>query len=132
MKRDLAVKLRTVLQKYPFVRLCLVFGSEASGRSTARSDLDVAVAAEASLQPEARLELMEALSTATGCVVDLVDLTAESGPILKQALSKGKIVQNTDKSLYARIIARMLFAEADMMPYYRRILQERRERFLHG
>ena len=124
--------LRSALKEYPLIRLCLVFGSMASGRSTPDSDLDIAVAAEQPLTAETRLEVLEMLSTATGREVDLVDLMAETGPILKQALSKGVIVQNHDKLLYARLISRMLFAEADMMPYYRRILRERRERFIHG
>jgi predicted nucleotidyltransferase len=124
--------LRTTLNRYPCVRLCLVFGSTATGKSTAGSDLDVAVAAEEPLSPETRLEVLEALSSATNREVDLVDLMAETGPILKQALSKGLIVQNNDKLLYARLISRMLLAEADMMPYYHRILRERRERFING
>jgi len=75
---------------------------------------------------------MEAVSAATSRAVDLIDLTTQSGPILKQAPSKGTILRNADKLLYARLITRMLFEEADMMPYYRRILAERRERYLNG
>jgi len=129
---DLHEILRTALSEFPFVRLCLVFGSTASGKSTAESDLDVAVAAAEPLPAETRLEVLEALSSATHREVDLIDLAAETGPILKQALSKGIVVQNNDKLLYARLISRMLFAEADMMPYYHRILRERRERFING
>jgi uncharacterized protein len=124
--------LRAALKEYPFIRLCLVFGSMASGKATPESDLDIGVAAEEALAPETRLEILEALSAAAGRAVDLIDLTAEMGPVLKQALTKGVIVQNHDKLLYARLISRMLFAEADMMPYYRRILKERRERFING
>ena len=82
--------------------------------------------------PETRLELLEALATATGREIDLIDLMAETGPILKQALSKGVVVENGDKLLYARLISRMLFLETDMMPYYYRILRERRTRFING
>ena len=56
----------------------------------------------------------------------------EQKEILKQALSKGVLVQNLDKALYARLIIRMLYNQADMMPYHYRILRERRERFLNG
>jgi predicted nucleotidyltransferase len=130
--QDLGHILRATLDKYPYVRLCLVFGSTAAGKSAAGSDLDIAVAAEAPLSPETRLEILEALSSATNREIDLIDLMAETGPILKQALSKGVVVRNSDTLLYARLISRMLFAEADMMPYYYRILRERRERFIHG
>ena len=124
--------LRGVLRQYPHVRLCLLFGSMACGRSTSASDMDIAVAAEKPLTGEMRLDLAAAFSTATNREVDLIDLTAASGPILKQALSKGIMVQNSDKLLYARLISRMLFDEADMMPYYYRILRERRRRFING
>jgi len=125
-------RLRSALEGFPDVRLCLIFGSTASGRSDTKSDLDIAVAGDSPLSPEARLALAEAISDLTQREVDLVDLTVESGPILKQALTNGVIVQNADKLLYARLISRMLFAEADMMPYHRRILRERRERFIRG
>jgi hypothetical protein len=72
-------------------------------------------------------------STAGGKATAESDLgVAETGPILKQALSKGIIVRSNDKPSYARLISRRLFAEADMMPNYNRILRERRERFVNG
>jgi len=132
MTEDLKDQLLSAIERHPFIRLCIVFGSTASGRAGAQSDLDVAVAAEAPLSPEARLALLESFIEVTGREVDLVDLTTENGPILKQALSRGVIVRNADRSMYARLISRMLFAEADMMPYYQRILRDRRERFIHG
>jgi predicted nucleotidyltransferase len=124
--------IRGVLRRYPDVRLCIVFGSAASGKTSAESDLDVAVAADQPLTADRRLELTEAFSAAANREVDLVDLMAVSGPILRQALSKGAVVTNRDKGLYARLISRMLFNQADMMPYYDRILRERRARFLNG
>ena len=37
-----------------------------------------------------------------------------------------------DAGLHARLIQRLWFDQADMMPYRRRILAERRRQFLHG
>ena len=124
--------VRGVLRRYPDVRLCIIFGSAVSGKTSPESDLDVAVAADQPLTADRRLELTEAFSAAANREVDLVDLMAVSGPILRQALSKGVVVTNRDKDLYARLISRMLFNQADMMPYYDRILRERRTRFLNG
>ncbi len=129
---ELQAILKGVLSDYPEVKLCIVFGSAASGRASERSDLDIAVAAAQALTPDMCLQLTEACQAATNRPTDLVDLMAVSGPILKQVLSKGRVVQNHDKNLYARLISRMLFDQADMMPYYDRILRERRKRFLHG
>jgi uncharacterized protein len=124
--------LRAVLGHFPDVQLCMVFGSAASAKMSAGSDLDVAVAAAGPLSSEMRLKLIEALSTAANREIDLVDLRAVSGPILRQALSKGTVVQNRDKTLYANLISRMLLDQADVMPYYERTLRERRERFFNG
>jgi uncharacterized protein len=124
--------LQEVLQRHQDIKLCIVFGSTASGRASSNSDLDIAVAGEQPLNGDKFLELAAEFSAATNREVDLVDLMAVNGPILKQALTTGVIVQNRNKSLYARIISRMLFNEADMMPYYHRILRERRKRFLNG
>jgi uncharacterized protein len=124
--------LLTVLQRHEDIQLCTVFGSTAAGRASADSDLDIAVAGKQPLTDDKFLELAAEFSAATNREIDLVDLMAVTGPILKQALSTGIIVQNRDKNLYARLISQMLFNQADMMPYYNRILRERRKRFLNG
>jgi uncharacterized protein len=124
--------LREVLNRFQNIKLCIVFGSVAAGKSSSGSDLDIAVAGERPLSGEEFLELIVAFSEATNREIDLVDLTTATGLILKQALSTGVVVQNLDKNLYARLISRMLFNEADMMPYFHRTLRERRKRFLNG
>ena len=130
--QSLQAIVHLVLKDYPEIQLCIVFGSAASGKISVRSDVDIAVAAHQALPAYRRLQLTEALSTATKRDVDLIDLVAVSGPILKQSLTKGVVVQNRDKLLYAGLISKMLFNQADMMPYYDRILRERRARFLYG
>ena len=127
--RELLLK---VLQQHQEIQLCIVFGSTAADRASADSDLDIAVAGEQPLTDDKFLELAAQFSAAANREIDLVDLMAAVGPILKQALTTGMIVQNRRKSLYAQLISRMLFNQADMMPYYNRILRERRKRFLNG
>jgi predicted nucleotidyltransferase len=123
--------IQKVLRSHPEVKLCVVFGSIAAGKASADSDLDIGVAAAQPLSADEYLELIEEFSSKTNREIDLVDLTTASGPILKQALSTGIVMQNSDKSLYASLISRMLFNQADMMPYYDRILRERRSRFIN-
>lgn len=124
--------LREVLARHQDIKLCIVFGSTAKGKLSADSDLDIAVAGEQPLSADQFLKLIEEFSAATNHKIDLVDLMTAAGEIFRQALSKGIVVQNLDKNLYARVISRMLFNQADMMPYYNRTLQERRKRFLNG
>jgi uncharacterized protein len=124
--------IEEVLSRYQDIKLCIIFGSIAKGRASSNSDLDIAVAAEQPLASERYLDLIGAFSTATNREIDLVDLMTATGLILKQALSTGIIVRNSNKALYARLISRMLFNQADMMPYFDRTLSERRKRFLNG
>jgi predicted nucleotidyltransferase len=124
--------IRSVLQRHQDIKLCIVFGSIAAGKASSKSDLDIAVAGEQPLDGDKFLELTAEFSAATNREIDLLDLMTATGLILKQALSTGQIVQNHNKSLYAKLISQMLFNEADMMPYYHRILRERRKRFLNG
>ena len=124
--------LRKTLNHFKDIKVCIMFGSVAAGKASPGSDLDIAVAGKQPLSEDVFLKLMEALSDTTNREIDLIDLMAVSGPVLKKALSTGKIILNLDKNLYARLISRMLFDEADMMPYYHRTLRERRRRFLNG
>jgi uncharacterized protein len=123
--------IRAVLSRHPGVQLCILFGSTAAGNSSPDSDLDIAIAGEKPLSAEEYLELIEEFTDAANRKVDLVDLDTATGPILHQSLSTGIVVQNNDKDLYAKLISRMLFNQADMMPYYDRVLRERRRQFIH-
>ena len=124
--------LRNILDRFKDIKVCIVFGSVAAGKASPSSDLDIAVAGERPLTEDMFLELMAAFSDTTNLEIDLIDLMSVSGPVLKKALTTGRIILNLDKTLYARLISRMVFDEADMMPYYHRTLRERRKRFLNG
>jgi predicted nucleotidyltransferase len=121
-----------VLEQFPEVKLASLFGSAARGQLTGRSDIDVAVAAETRLPLETRLAMAVQLSKALHREVDLIDLQDVTGEILQQSLCQGVKLLQKDAELYARLIQRLWFDQADMMPYRRRILAERRRRFLHG
>ena len=74
--------------------------------------------------------MIEALAKVFARPVDLVDLQSAAGPILAQILTKGRLIYCTDHALYAEIMKRMLFDEADMAPYRRHILTERRKAWI--
>ena len=118
------------LDDFPEVRFSTLFGSAAQERLTAHSDVDIAVAAEQKLAPEYKVRLSQALSSALKREVDLVDLQDVSGLILEQALCKAVIVKNDDHELYARLLTRLWYNQADMMPYVKRILEQRSRNWL--
>jgi uncharacterized protein len=121
-----------VLEQFPEVKIAFLFGSAVHGQLTSRSDIDVAVAAETRLPLETRLAMAVKLSKALHREVDLIDLQDVTGEILQQSLCQGVKLLQKDAGLYARLLQRLWFDQADMMPYRRRILAERRRRFLNG
>lgn len=118
-------QLREALARFPSVHLALIFGSFATGRAGAASDVDVAVMADAPLSVEDRLALIAAIADNTGRAVDLVDLATVTEPLLGQIIRHGRRIVGSS-SAHARLISRHLLDEADFMPYRRRILSERR------
>jgi uncharacterized protein len=119
-----------LLARYPTIKLGILFGSLAEERATPESDLDLGVAAAESLDTAMKTALIEALAEISGRPVDLVDLRVVSGPILQHVLTRGKLIYCIDRTLYAALIRTMLFNQSDMMPYYERILAERRKAWI--
>lgn len=121
--------LRSLLATRTDVRLAILFGSLATGRARAESDVDIAVDLGKTMSAEDKMALIGAIADATGRPVDLVDLRAVGEPLLGQILQHGKRLLGKD-TVYAELIKRHLFNEADFMPYYRRILEERRRAWI--
>jgi predicted nucleotidyltransferase len=128
----LETELMGVLQKHPQIDLAILFGSHAAGRALPTSDLDLAVAANHQLGAREKMALIDDLALAAQCPVDLIDLTAVSGPILQQALTKGRLLLNRQPALLAKLTLKMWYNQADFMPDYNMILRKRAEAFAHG
>lgn len=124
--------LNSVLQKHPQIELAILFGSHAAGRALPTSDLDIAVAANHQLEAREKMAVIDDLALAVRCPVDLIDLTAVSGPILQQALTKGRLLLNRQPALRAKLTLKMWYNQADFMPDYNMILRKRAEAFAHG
>lgn len=120
-------KIEEVLARHPSVALAVLFGSTATGAARLDSDLDLAVSAATPLNMQTRIDLLGDLALAFGRPVDLVDLDRIHSPLLHQILTKGRLVLCKDRTRYAELLLRMLYEQADFMPYYRRILAHRRK-----
>ena len=119
------VLLKKVFANFPEVSFVLLFGSVALDRQRVDSDLDIAVYAEHVLSCAEKIALIGALAEHTGRTVDLIDLCVVSEPLLGQILRHGRRILGSDR-LYAELISRHLFEQADFMPYRNRLLAERR------
>ncbi len=118
-------QLKEVFVHFPKITLAVLFGSVASGRQRADSDLDIAVVAKQTLTADEKITLISALADYTGRPIDLIDLSVVSEPLLGQVLRHGRRILGCD-TLYGELISRHLFEQADFMPYRTRLLAERR------
>lgn len=127
---DLDRKIKCVMARHPSVVLAVLFGSMAKDRPRSDSDLDIAVATSAPLTAQTHIAIIEDLALALGRPVDLIDLDRTHNPLLQQILIKGRRVLCHDRTRYAELLLRMVYEEADFMPYYRRILSDRRQAWI--
>jgi uncharacterized protein len=118
-------QLREVLTGFPQITLAILFGSVASGKAHAHSDLDLAVIAAKPLQAAEKIQIIEALAMATGRPIDLVDVYFAPEPLLGQVLKHGRRILGSDTA-YAQLLYRHLIEQADFVPLQNRILSERR------
>ncbi|MBI5937655.1 MAG: nucleotidyltransferase domain-containing protein [Betaproteobacteria bacterium] len=129
MKPNQADQILAVLSRHPEVRVAILFGSLADGRAGRDSDLDLAVEAECPLNADEKTALIAELAEMTGRPVDLVDLRGVGEPLLGEILKNGRRLVGSDER-FAKLVSRHLVEEADFLPYYRRILAERRRAWI--
>jgi predicted nucleotidyltransferase len=127
--RNLNQAILAAISTQPGIRLAILFGSLAGGEGRSESDLDLAVDAGRRLTAGEKMALISELAGSTGRPVDLVDIQAIGEPLLGQILQHGKRILGSD-TLYANLIRRHLFDQADYLPYRNRILAERRQAWI--
>lgn len=110
-------------------KLLLIFGSVAKGTETTSSDLDIAVLMDHELSADEKLELIESVGLQTGRAVDLVDLRSVGQPLLNQIVQANTRILGTDEE-YARLLMRNVCDNEDFVPMQRRLLRERRHRWI--
>ena len=131
-KNEIIRKSRGVLTPASGVRLALLYGSYAAGTMRMGSDVDIAVLLDRPLDVDQRLALAEQFERALSLTIDLADLYAMSGTILRQILCKGQVLVKNDPIAMETLIRRMIYNQSDVMPIVRRTLEERQKRFIHG
>ncbi|HMB31365.1 MAG TPA: nucleotidyltransferase domain-containing protein [Desulfohalobiaceae bacterium] len=120
-----------MLEEMPEILLAIVYGSAARERLTDKSDIDIAVAGNTAINYERMTEIANILSERAGKEVDLVDLRQVSGPILLEILDKGRVILKKSIPVYAEILRKLWYNQADMMPYTNMIMQKQLDRFFH-
>ncbi len=110
-------------------KLVILFGSLASRSETSESDLDLAVLYEQKITTGMKKRLIEQLAQLSGRPVDLIDLKMAGEPLLGKIVTSGKRLFGSD-SEFGRLLSKHLIEQADFMPYRKRILDERRARWI--
>ena len=126
--RALDKQLAQFLSRYPQFKLAILFGSQATGGATAKSDIDLALLANAPMSSSLKLDLIEQIGASFGRPVDIVDLFFAAEPVLGQVF-KGKRLLGDDVT-YATLLTRHLINTADFVPLQQRILSERRDAWI--
>lgn len=120
--------LRALVQEFGCadrLRILVLFGSRASGRERASSDVDLAVALDAPLQGQEQQRLQASISAALRTDTDLVDLLSAPSHLVSQILRHGEILVGARSPALGSIISKMVSEREDIAPYQRRILEER-------
>lgn len=127
-------RLRQQFDAFPEVKLAVLFGSQAQGTATARSDVDVGVLSLSSL--EAQNALRDSLSQAVGKWVDLVDLST-APPLLRMEVTRsGRVLVEREPGAWAQFKARAMLDWGDWAPAARwfaaEAIHKNRERLRDG
>lgn len=122
-------KIHKILGAYPSIKLAILFGSLANNSVKFESDLDLAVQSDRALTKNEKMQLIEDLAQYFMRPIDLIDLHKVGEPLLGQIIAKGRRILGSD-TYYGHLLARHLYVEADFMPYQRRILKERRDKWI--
>ncbi|MCX7960490.1 MAG: nucleotidyltransferase domain-containing protein [Burkholderiales bacterium] len=113
------------------VQFACLFGSAAQRRLRFESDLDVGLAsAGGALSPSVLREISARIAERTGRGADVVDLAVAPIPVLRAALANGRRLLCKDRSLVLRLLRRLVYESEDFLPYQRRLLEERRRRWI--
>ena len=125
-------KITDAVSSIPEIQFATVFGSYAKNSNHVGSDLDIAIAAKKTMTHKEIMQIKTALSFTLDKEIDLVDLNAVNGLILKEALCSGNVILKKNTLLYANLIRKLIYDQADLMPYCNRILKTRRENYFHA
>lgn len=124
--------LKIVFKRYPAIQAVYLFGSSASGRTHAESDLDLAVLADENSLCGRKLDILTELAKNGFCNVDLIFLPSDDIVLQFEAVRLNRIVyQRPDfdaASVFSLIVRRYL----DFLPFLKVQREAYKQRILHG
>jgi len=124
--------LKTIFEKYPGIQAVYLFGSSATGRANAGSDLDLAVLADDLDLRTLKIDMLSELAEKGFCNVDLVFLPPDDIVLQYEAVRLNRIVYqrpNFDGPTVFSLITRRYL---DFVPYLKVQRDAYKRRILNG
>lgn len=109
----------------------LLFGSFAKGCYTERSDIDIAIHSDKSLDYEGLAAIQTDLALLTHHEIDLADLSKAEGLFLYQIMTTG-IKIKVSKVVFVKYLSLALGFKEDFLPTIEYMQREKIRRFIHG
>ena len=118
------------------VRLCVLFGSQATGRTHAHSDVDLAVWPAELLTAAQKLQWVMELERLLDKDVSLVIVSPDLDPVLGfEIVKNGRLIFQREEGLWFNERSRLWHAYNDSLPFRRAARQQLKqfaEEFQHG
>jgi predicted nucleotidyltransferase len=128
---DAEQRLVERLSRDRFVQVAYLFGSGVRQRLRFDSDLDIGVASSLGpLSPAEMRSVAQQIAEVTGRAADVVDLASASAPVLRAAMVEGRQLFCLDRARLLALQRRLVYETEDFLPYQRRLLDERRRRWI--
>lgn len=129
MAETLEKQITYILSTFHNVELAILFGSAANERLSKTSDLDIAISSRIPLTAEVKWEIIQELANKLGRPVDLIDLKNASPLLTAEIIKNGKRLLGAN-TCYSEFLSRHIMDYEDFAPLQKRILKERRERWI--
>ena len=110
------------------IRLCVLFGSQATGQARLNSDVDLAVWSFEPLSTPIRLRWLRELETLLTREVSLILVSADLDPVLGFEIARdGHLIFEREPGLWAHHRAQLWHAYHDSLPFRRAARQRLRQ-----
>lgn len=122
-------QLKLQLEQDSDIKLAILFGSCANETAGPESDVDLAILLSAPLLNNKKIQIIQRVAQIFGRAVDLVDLQKAGEPILSQIIKYGIVIKGNQQD-YVALTIKNVYANEDFLPYIKRSLQARREKWI--
>jgi len=123
---------KDIFKKYPAIRAVYLFGSMASGKAYAESDLDLAVISDDPALAEKKLDILTDLAQAGMCNVDLVFPTDNDIVLQYETIKQNNLIYHVPGFDRGAIYSKIIRKYFDFYPYLKVQRLAYKERILNG